>query len=183
LLRRSVDAMYKAARSGATSATNPSFVAMVKAVAANAQTPEQGAHVEQFLLRQVDAGDLPILTEAAGRLKVYQPGHHVQVMARAAVLLRLATGACSDLIQQAGFLEQDLAPWRTAFAIDRGLWDAGVAPNDPADLWADVQAAMEDLERWEANSAVGATLFDWRTKLVQAVETLTVTDRLVAWSL
>jgi hypothetical protein len=183
LLRRSVDAMFKSARSGVASVTNPPFVEMVKAVAANAPTQEQGSHVERFLLRQVDSGDLPILNEADGRLKVYDPGHHVQVMARAAVLLRLATGACSDLIQQAGFLTQDIAKWRAAFAVDRGLWDPGTVPTDPADLWADVQTAMEDLERWESSSPADVTLFDWRTKLAQAVETLTVTDRLLAWGL
>src|ERR1700694_4559405 len=82
LLRRSVDAMYKAAKSGAASATNPSFVEMVKAVAANAPTTEQGSNVEQFLLRQVDSGDLPILNEADGRLRVYDPGHNFRGLAR-----------------------------------------------------------------------------------------------------
>lgn len=183
LLRRSVDAMYKAARSRPRSATNSDFVKTVEGVASNAPSPEQERQVRQFLLRRVDSNDLSILNEADGRLKVYDPGHHVQVISRAAVLLRLASGACADLVEQAGFLAQDLSPWRAAFAIDRGLWDAGAGPADPSDLWADVQTAIEDLERWEASSRSGATLFDWRTNVAQAVESLTVTDRLLAWSL
>jgi len=183
LLRRSVDATYIAAKGGNVPSTSTAFASMAKAVASNASSSEQAEQLERFLLRQTDPDDLAILSEADGRLNVYGTGHHAQVMARAAVLLRLASGACTDLIQPAGLSGQDLALWRGSFAVDRGLWDTNAPPTDATDLWADVQAAMEDLERWEAGASVGATLFDWRTAAARAVESLTVTDRLLAWGL
>jgi hypothetical protein len=156
---------------------------MVEAVAGNAPSSQQQATIRQFLLRAAEPDDLALLREADGHLHVYDQGHHVQVMARAAVLLRLATAACNDLIQQSGLLTNDLALWRNSFAVDRGLWDVASPPADAADLWSDVQVAVDDLAKWEATAPANSTLFDWRTRLAQAVETLTVTDRFVAWGL
>jgi hypothetical protein len=156
---------------------------MVAAVARNAPSSEQQANIQQFLLRAVEPDDLALLNEADGHLRVYDQGHHVQVMARAAVLLRLATGACSDLIQQSGFLPSDLSLWRNSFGVDRGLWNVASPPTDPADLWSDVQVAVDDLAEWEASAPGNSTLFDWRARLSHAVETLTTTDRFVAWGM
>jgi len=182
LLRRSVEMMYRAAKGATASAGDPDFGKMVKAVARNGASAQQQASIEQFLLRQVDPNDLGILREADGRLRVYGLGHHIQVMARAGVLLRLATAASADLLDSSGYSSSDLDLWRNSFATRTGLWDSASTPIDPADLWADVQNAIDALTTWEGAATGTESLFAWRAQPGHAVEALTVTDRVVAWA-
>ena len=99
-----------------------------------------------FLTRRVDPEDPAIIVDAAASSEVSAPRHHVQVMARATLLLRVATGASARLLGNAGISANDIAFWWEPLGLERGLWDSATPPGELSDLWADVRAALEDTE-------------------------------------
>lgn len=53
----------------------------------------------RFLAREAEPTDPLVIREARGKQTIEHPRHHIQVIARAALLLRVAAGACSRLVQ------------------------------------------------------------------------------------
>ncbi len=91
-----------------------------------------------------------VLTEARKTDAVGTPSQHRQVMARATLLLRFATGACQALARDAGCTWADFRFWWGRLGFERAIWDDGCEPADMCDLWADVSVAIEDLTDWDA---------------------------------
>ena len=88
----------------------------------------------------------PIVLQLAGKQSILGGETHVlEVISRATMLLRLATGASADLLFDAGILREDISFWIESIGIDRGLWAKSDSPNDLYELWTDVQ---EELETW-----------------------------------
>ena len=65
-------------------------------------------------------------------------------MARAVVLLRLATGAVRLQLDAAGVPRGSFADWADQVAEERRLWDLGPV-DSPVDLWGDVDLAVEHM--------------------------------------
>ena len=143
-----------------------------------------GVRWRDFLTRNTDRSNLPIIDEAAGVAPVGDPHHHAQVMSRAALLLRVAAGACAKLLLDAGLNRGDLRFWWETLGEDRGLWPPGAAPSDCSDLWADVEPALEDLVKWEDDN-VGATpsFFELRLDRPEALLAITGCERIALWGI
>ena len=62
------------------------------------------------------------------------------------MLLRLATGASAGLLSDAGIGRERLEFWIQAVGTGRGIWQPKAPPEDLVDLWADVEAALEQIE-------------------------------------
>ena len=87
-----------------------------------------------------------IVQMANGSAKVGATGHVVEVMCRATMLLRLATGASASLLSEAGIGRERLDFWIQAVGTGRGIWRPKAPPEDLMDLWADVEAALEQID-------------------------------------
>ena len=87
-----------------------------------------------------------VIEMAKGTAKVGKTLHVVEVMCRATMLLRLATGASAILLSDAGIGREKLEFWIQAIGIERGLWQPGASPGDLVDLWADVESALEQID-------------------------------------
>lgn len=96
-----------------------------------------------------------IIRLAGKRTKVGKPGHVVEVMARAAMLLRVATGASAMLLADSGIDRSDVAEWIKSIGEGRGLWIAGSAPIDLMDLWRDIGDVIDDIESVVGNQGRG----------------------------
>ncbi len=100
--------------------------------------------LKMFLEFETD-GNTPELLLAAGRTD--QPthlNHSQQVLARATLLLRVATGSLSNLLNESGTdLHKDLEFWWMDTAIRRRLWPMNNVPDNFADLWQDVSEALD----------------------------------------
>jgi len=113
-----------------------------------------------FLTRQQEVEDAAVLQMAERRDRAGAATHHLQVISRAILLLRVATGACLGIIEQA--LEEwddvweDMRFWWQPFGVTHGLWEPGDEPDAMSDLWADVEQAIEDLLDWGSVSRDGA---------------------------
>ena len=77
-----------------------------------------------------------------------------QVLARATLLLRVATGCAKELLAEIGGAADTrdlLRFWWSGASVNRRLWDEP-APDSFGDLWQDAGDAIEDVEAWLAES-------------------------------
>lgn len=70
---------------------------------------------------------------------------HLETLCRATLLLRVATGATRDYLHEAGITVGEMQFWWDALGQDSGLW-ADEPPADFVDLWADIIAAVGELD-------------------------------------
>ena len=68
------------------------------------------------------------------------------VLSRATLLLRIANGVCAQRLANAQVTRQDLEFWWARVGEDEGLWSQGTEPDPFADLWTEVDNAIEDTE-------------------------------------
>jgi hypothetical protein len=146
-------------------------------------TPIAQSWVE-FLVRRSQPSDPAIITMAQQTAGVTSTDHHLQVMARAALLLRLATGMSTDLAHRAGFTGGDLGGWWSAIGLQRGFWEAPDQPTPLTELWGDVAVALEDLELWEGlNPLPSASYAGWHQQQSLATRRLGGFERVALWSI
>lgn len=105
----------------------------------------------------------------------------VQVLSRALLLLRLATGA-SDLLVRPN-ARGELNFWWNRWAAERGL------PNEPdiatlvAALIGNIDSAVNDLASWEGSTDAATTLRDkWRPAVAPSLWTLVTAEQVPIWS-
>ena len=68
------------------------------------------------------------------------------VLSRATLLLRIASGVCTQRLSEAQISVQDLGFWWRCFGEDAGLWTSGSEPQSFADLWDEVDEAIGNME-------------------------------------
>jgi len=153
LLRISIDDAYYG-QTGLRPANDPiGFAARVDAtIGSFGFEPVASEAWRRFLTRLEDPHDPKLLTYAAGHDDTSSAWHHVQVLARATLLLRLSTGAAARLLVQAGLDKAALTFWWKPLGEESGLWEPGSEPAQFTDLWADVEVACDALESWESTT-------------------------------
>ena len=104
---------------------------------------------ERFLNFETDPEVSSLLVDASGDVGADHVDHSKQVLARATLLLRLATGSVSDLLQESGAdFGQELEFWWSREAVRRRLWSVGEELGSFSELWGDIESALEDAEAW-----------------------------------
>lgn len=145
-----------------------------------------GAPIEsslgRFLTRVDDAPTPLVFTSAESRSSGLSAEYHLNVISRAALLLRLATGASLDLIAGADLRFDDMRFWCDRLAADHGLCGPGELPPDPADLWADVDDALELFEQALQNGS-DTSFFSLLQASGQELQILTGCERIGIWGL
>jgi hypothetical protein len=138
----------------------------------------------RFLTRNVQPDDPTLTIEASGTVTPRNPRHHIQVLARAALLLRMATGACGLLLREVGFGCSELEFWWKSIGEERGLWEPGNEPDQLPDLWADVEVALDGILQWEmSNSEADVSYARWRRERPYAICVLGECERIALWGL
>lgn len=110
---------------------------------------------QEFLSGQAEE-ELSAIEVAKGDTEVGARGQVTEVMARAMLLLRLATGAAAEVLSEAGVGRRELGFWVEAIGRGRGMWDEGGQPDEVVDLWAEVESGLEDADTWLATPDRGA---------------------------
>jgi hypothetical protein len=105
-----------------------------------------------FLCREMQPTEPWPLALAESRDAPESEIHHLQVISRALLLLRTATGACRLTFEAAKLDFDDLAFWWGAIGARRGFWDSPPQAREIFDNWLDVETAIEDVQRWRASS-------------------------------
>ncbi|HSW11764.1 MAG TPA: hypothetical protein VLI06_02920 [Solimonas sp.] len=186
LLRQALLRLFKAQEGRSLLQARRKFERRIE-IMVHAIGPRSSASLDwkQFLLGEQHPTDPILLTEAAGKLKPEHKGHDLQVIGRATLMLRLAGGACRQLLHTLPEDERSmLSFWWRPLAEQHGLWPPGNAPSDLSDLWADVEVALQDASNWTANTpAPEQNLSAYSASFPQSMGVLTGAHRAGMWSL
>lgn len=181
LLRLSIDASFKALPKPAGRKLDDRLYTMLKFILSD------DVLINQWMdfLRRIKQPDDPILTvEAAETASVGDPRHHLQVLSRAAMLLRVATGACAELLRSGPFGRTDLEFWWKPLGEERGLWAPDNEPTDLTELWRDINDAIEDIQQWEVtNGGAPVSHAQWRRDLAHQISVTGECERIALWGL
>ena len=132
-----------------------------------------------FLLGNDDPNDPPIVAQAKSRSLATGEG----MICRALLLLRAATGVARRAFVDAGFtpLENHIAEWMAITGEERGFWNATTPPAQMADLWAEIQNAIDDLV--SSISSNPSTQYDWIGSAAPTVRYLSQAERACMWGM
>jgi hypothetical protein len=136
----------------------------------------------RFLTRDLLPDD-PMIVSSAKKTGSRLRWRHLHVISRSALLLRIASVSCAELLRGALVSKSDLRFWWRSLGEDRGLWDIDDEPLEFVDLWADIELSLEALSRWtdEHTAATGS-----RQELVSTsareLTTLSSCERIALWS-
>jgi hypothetical protein len=182
LLRRSLAQAFKASSGTSPRQAPKAYVSFVKKVVHAVGPGDMSSQEwEQFLDLTSDKVDSPLLVAAEGRAAKDSPQYHLQVIARAAMLLRIATGASHALVAGTTDAERSqLAFWWHAFGEDRGFWDSPAIPQSLVDLWADVDVAISQARTARTSAHSRRTFLGSNSG---AARMLSACERIPLWAL
>ena len=107
-----------------------------------------------------------------------------QILARATLLLRVATGASAKLLSDAGLnLMDDLAFWQSSASVRRRLWKERSPPSSPADLWADISEASDSIDEWLDENGQNVGHYDLWFYHATSAAMLATTERAFLWGI
>ena len=92
--------------------------------------------------------DLIKLSPHSASKAVGEARHHLAVMGRALLLLRLASGATRRMLINAGVAFDDLSFWWQPYGTSRGLSERPPSAVNLTDGWADTEAQLSGVTDW-----------------------------------
>jgi hypothetical protein len=138
---------------------------------------------KRFLRREITPSDPKIFEYSAGDPLDKSVGH-LAIIARAVLLLRVATGSVLNLIRSAGVSGQQLEFWWSQLGINRGLWDGSKRRADLMDLWDDITILLQDVQTFRNNTPLGQQTFQLiDDKIPQVISGFGGCERVAIWSL
>lgn len=137
----------------------------------------------EFLNYELEGKKPQIIQDANGKDNLYSPNYSKQILARATLLLRVATGLSADLLDQAGStVKADLEFWWQSQAVRRRLWPEKSPVDSFPDLWQDVEWALESIDEWMGQNSSADRYSLWQNYNFET-STLTTTERACLWGL
>lgn len=184
LLRRGLEAVYQSAGGTvSTAARSPWATAVDEAIEESAGDPPPPG-LRDFLLRRDAAtrDDSPLFAHADARMPFADPQHHLGVLSRALLLLRICSGCIEQMCSAAGVSTEDLTFWMEGLAEDRGLWPVRPLPDPLTDLYDDVEPGLQDMKRLLSASPRVNSYHDLRTRGQTSLLALGGCERVALWS-
>ena len=100
----------------------------------------------RFLVGLEENENTSVLTYAAKSSNADAVYYPVEMLSRAALLLRLASGSCGFHLVQAGSDWESLMFWLDDIGTRRGFWAPARYPEVATELWADIEEVLDDIE-------------------------------------
>jgi hypothetical protein len=184
LLRRILEETFRVVRGRLPKSDPSNFQSDIEAMVAEIQPAGQTAEAwTQFFTRSTEPRDPALITMAMGGGKQEDRTSHMQVISRAVVLLRLATGACSHLLESAKFGKTELQFWWQSLGEDLALWNDLTKPDNITDLWADVATAITQITAWTQSNKASANYASWQAECASEISVLGGCERIGLWGL
>jgi hypothetical protein len=139
--------------------------------------------IEPFLTRTLDRADPVLFDEARRNPTNGDVAPHFPVVARASLLLRIASGASALLLQRAGVGPAQIEFWWLERLRQRGIWSLGPLTDPGADLWPDIDVAIQSLDQWRTRPLPDASFASFVASLGDAMWVLGGGERISAWGL
>ncbi len=187
LLRRSLASAFKATHARLRSPQQaPALFARLVEPIFHALLPTPGDFTEaqwrEFLNFRRPLAENQVITQAEKLDPVSSPLHHIQVIARATILLRVATGAARNILKGLGAHDvRHLSFWWRPIGETRGLWEIGAPPPQFTDLWRDVEFSLDRLQAWRDSG--GTSKRGLFSSVPEVVHSLSSCERVALWGL
>ena len=183
LLRLSIESVARGlgGRGKKQLATRESVVSRI--VGRQGLSNEMEQHWIRFLLRQSSPDDPPLF--GLTRVSAFDEDFgHISVIARAVLLLRLASGATGRLLKQADLAIDSVSFWWSRLGYTRGLWEGTRELSATTDLWADVTELLVDAQNFRRRHAsAGQNFFKAGEELGHVLLGLSGCERAAIWSM
>lgn len=145
--------------------------------------PEMERYWLQFLTREIDKDDICIFPHSREPSEGEQTSHF-GIIARATLLLRVASGSAAELMRRADLSASAIAFWWESLGQGRGLWEKRIEPEAAIDLWADVAPLLEEIAAFQAKyQRSDQTFYRTERELESALVGLGCCERVAFWSL
>jgi len=145
--------------------------------------PEVQVNWVNFLTWNIQPNTSRIIESAAGTASVEDPAYHLQVLARAVLLLRISTGISGKLLRETGFTKDDLKFWWHPYATDHGLIKKTMLVSDFMDLWSDIDVAIQDIETWKSSNPAPYSYNQLARNVSHQLSLLGECERISLWGL
>lgn len=136
----------------------------------------------KFLSYETDGNPPEIVKDAAGEEEASHIYHSKQVLARATLLLRVATGSVADILTE---VEPDVRSkmnfWLHSASVRRRLWDKASPPTSFQDLWSDVEDAAEAVRKWMNDGGQSRCHYDFWAANAAEASVLSTAERVFLW--
>lgn len=184
LLRRGLEAVFRSVGGTVSAAARSPWATAIGAAIEDAVGDPQPPGLRDFLLRRESAtrDDSPLFAHADARRAFGDPLHHLGVLSRALLLLRISSGCIERMCSTAGVSADDLSFWMEGLSEDRGLWPARPLPDPLTGLYDDVEPGVQDIKRLLAGSPRVNSYHDLRTRGQTALLALGGCERVALWS-
>ncbi len=187
LLRLTVEAAFQGTTGSSPRQAPKRFAAAVNAVVGANISAREVPLWEHFLKRATTPQDpnviklIKLSPHNVGRA-VGEARHHLAVMGRALLLLRLASGATRRMLVNAGVAFDDLTFWWEPYGMSRGLWEQPPAAMNLTDGWADTEAQLSGIIDW-LERGVMPTYYKLLSEVPWSFAGLTSLELVGLWSL
>jgi len=184
LLRLGIEEIFKSINVNVNApSARKRYTREVRQMVTNASPAGDEVRFRRFLLRHIGRKDPAIIELARGNDPVWCPNHHLQVLSRAALLLRVAGGACALLLQSGGVSLSKLRFWWSEIGEARGCWDRALAPQDVTDLWADIADALSEIHSKQSGRGKRVSPLKWRRDSLSQIAVLGECERIGLWGI
>lgn len=190
LLRRGIQFVFDAKHSSATPRTAANYrsdtkyrndiEAMLGSITPSGLSQDQWGR----FLGYVDDPETPkVLVDASATSGPTHPNHSKQVLARATLLLRVATGSAANLLSSvASASRNELKFWWSGDSVRRRLWLENNPPIQFSDLWQDIDEASSSVAGWLQSAQHPCCHSLWKEQGAETA-TLATAERVALWGL
>lgn len=187
LLRKSLGIIFKATHPTGRS-VKQAPIAYKKQIAAmfNQFNPSEWSNEkwEKFLTYKHDTEEPLLLEEAQAKSNTFNSHHTQQVLSRATLLLRIATGACGILLKQIPDFSRALQFWWLSLGKDHAVWGQSSSPASAMDLWEDGSEAIQAINNWLQTTSGGEVSYGNLQKVkADSIAVLGSCERIGMWGL
>lgn len=153
-LRISLERAFARANRGQTATSNPAgFLTFVQAIlAARSISDLQATELRRVLVGDTEPNATSTLRFAEGSSAPSDPACHFNVLSRAALMLRMATGASTRMLKSAGIEPPQYSFWWSRVGLNAGLWPVAPVSEDVTEYWIEIEESLELLEEWSEQS-------------------------------
>ena len=187
LLRRSLSTAFKANHHAHYSPRKvPMQYARLIDPMLHAMLPTAGdysdAQWKDFVCFKLQPEENKIISYAETNHRVPSSSQYLQMISRAILLLRLATGATRENFKRVAETDREtLSFWWKPIGEEKGIWDTGSVPNDFLDLWQDIQESLDRIDNWVV--AGGRSKKNLFNDAAVQVKSLSSCERIALWGL
>lgn len=184
LLRSSIKAIFSSRNVTPPSKENNEYRAFVASLVGSqpSLSVQLRPKIEAYLLNDEGDGVENIIQLA--KVGISHPKHaQLGVIARAFLLLRMASGTVDTTLEKAGVTENELKFWKDDLLLKSGLCDPRSLPEEMGDLWKDVDDALVDIGDRLASGGEELSLAEMRDQFPGTLFSLAGFDAVPLWAI